>query len=244
MKYLDRISIYYLIITFLVSLFILGALSFGIPAVFSQALPPVLATVSFDALLRYFKLKKLVILPSAVITGLIIGLVAQFGEDPLTLFLIGAAAVLSKFIIKMDGRHIFNPAGTGLLFGSLFLSSHPSWWAGGGNFWIFFIWIPILMYKMRRWSPMAGFLAPAFLIGGPVILTSSSALFFTSVMLIEPKTSPFTAKLGLIYGFCVAASYLILGTFLQYDPLVSSLLIGNLIHSIIRLRPPLAWLRS
>lgn len=233
MKLLQTLSIYYLIIIFLISLYILGALSFGYSAVFSQFLPPVIAAIACDSLLRYFKVKKLVILPSAAISGLIIGLVAQFGEDPLTLLLIGIIAVLSKFFIKLEGRHIFNPAGVGLLAGSILFSSQPSWWAGGVSFLVFIIWMLILLYKMKRWAPMAAFLLPAFLIGGSNIITSSSALFFISVMLIEPKTSPSTVKLGLIYGLVVAVSYFALGRFLSFDPLIGSLLIGNLTARVL-----------
>lgn len=191
-----------------------------------QGLPPVLATVIVGGWTRPL---------TPLITGLIIGLVAQFGASPMTLVIIGVAAMVIKFLVKWDGRHIFNPAASGLLIG-MFLGSYPSWWVGGENIWIFLIWIPILLYKLKRWAPMVGFLLPTVLIGGFTILTSASALFFTSVMLIEPKTSPADIKLGLIYGVVVALGYIILGRFSQLDPLILSLLIGNLIHSILRLR--------
>ncbi len=52
-------------------------------------------------------------------------------------------------------------------------------------------------------------------------------------MLIEPKTSPSTVKLGLIYGLVVAVSYFALGRFLSFDPLIGSLLIGNLTARVL-----------
>lgn len=228
MKFLDKFSVYYLIIIFLIILAILGTFSFGLSAVFRQIAPAILATVLTDSVIKYFKLKYWKVSLSAVISGLIIGLVGQFGASPLILSFIGVAAMLIKAVIKIEGRHIFNPAASGLLIGMLFFNSYPSWWVGGENSWIFLIWIPLLLYKMRRWAPMVGFLLPVALFSGVNILTSASLLFFVSVMLIEPKTSPATTKLGLIYGLVVAVSYLAINRFFQFDPLIIALLTGNL----------------
>lgn len=233
MKILDRIGIYYFVIAFLLSLYVLGAFTFGVWQVLLQGLPAVLATVIAGLILDYIELKRWTKPLTPLITGLIIGLVAQFGSSSLTLAIIGVAAMVIKFLIKWDGRHIFNPAASGLLVGMLFLSSYPSWWVGGENIWIYLIWILILLYKLKRWAPMVGFLVPLGLFSGPSILTSSSALFFTSVMLIEPKTSPATIKLGLVYGLVVAAGYILIGRFFQFDPLILGLLIGNLTARVL-----------
>lgn len=222
-----RLSIYYLIIIFLISLLFLGSLSFGASAVFAQAVPPLAAAIIADTLLKYFKLKKMVISPSPVITGLIIGLVAQFGEIWWKLALTSSLAIAIKFLVRMDGRHIFNPAGAGLLLGMLLLSSHPSWWVGGGAIWPYFIWIAVLSLRFKRWAPIAGFLIPVVVLSGFNILISGSLLFFISVMLIEPKTSPFNIKLGLIYGLIVGVGYILLSQ-VNLDLLIISLLIGNL----------------
>ncbi|MEK7617103.1 MAG: hypothetical protein AAB414_03540 [Patescibacteria group bacterium] len=232
MPILDRISIYYLVIIFLLSLYFLGTFTFGLQKVLMQALPAVFTTTAAGLFFDYLELKRWSKPLTPLITGLIIGLVAQFGASSIILAIIGLVAMVIKFLVKWDGRHIFNPAGAGLFVG-MFLGSYPSWWVGGENFWIYLIWIPILLYKLKRWTPMVGFLAPVVLFSGPSILTSSSSLFFTSVMLIEPKTSPATVKLGLVYGAVVAAGYLILGRFSQFDPLILSLLISNLTQRII-----------
>lgn len=233
MTILDKISIYYFVIAFLLSLYVVGAFTFGVQQVLLQALPAILATVASGLILDYLELKRWTKPLTPLITGLIIGLVAQFGESSVKLAAIGVTAMVIKFLIKWDNRHIFNPAGSGLFVGLLLLFSHPSWWVGGANVWPFLIWIPILLYKMRRWAPMVGFLLPLLLTGGPTVLTSASTLFFTSVMLIEPKTSPATVKAGLVYGLVVAASYLIISRLFQFDPLVPSLLIGNLTARVL-----------
>ena len=233
MKILDRVSIYYLVIAFLLSLYALGTFTFGLQKVLLQGLPAVLATVTAGLILDYIELKRWTRPLTPAVTGLIIGLVAQFGESPHILVVIGTLAMVIKFLVRWDGRHIFNPAASGLFVGSLLFASYPSWWVGAEFVWIYLIWIPILLYKMKRWAPMASFLLPLGLFSSPSILTSSSVLFFTSVMLIEPKTSPEAYKLGLIYGVIVAASYLAIGRFFQLDPLLPSLLIGNLTQRVL-----------
>lgn len=234
MKFLDKMSLYHLIVIFLVSLYFLGALTFGPAKVFWQAIPAVSAAIITDAILRFFRLKRWIISQTALISGLIIGLVAQFGESALSLVAIAVAAMIIKFLVRFNGRHIFNPAATGLFAGFIFLSSFPSWWVGGQNLWLFLIWIPILLIKQRRWAPMVGFLVTYVAGNGLNIFTSNSLLFFLSVMLIEPKTSPFQVKSGLVYGVVVALGYLLLGHVSSIDPLITSLLIGNLIGRLLQ----------
>lgn len=233
MNFLSKITIYYLIIFFLISLCVLGAFQFGFLAVLKQVIPVLAVTILVDTIFRYFKLKNFRVSPSAIITGLIIGLVGEFGENPLILSLIAVLAIVIKVLIKLKGRHIFNPAAAGLLVGILFLNSHPSWWVGGDNLWVFLIWIPILLYKLKRWAPIAGFLVPVVITGGFNILTSSSSLFFLTVMLIEPKTSPAAPKLGLLYGVIAFICYLLISRFFSIDPFISTLLISNLTARVL-----------
>lgn len=233
MKFLDRVSLYHLIIIFLLSLSFLGAYSFGAEKVLWQIFPPLLAAIITDSALKYLKINRWMISPSPIITGFIIGLVGQFGESVLNLVVIAVAAMVIKAVIRWNGRHIFNPAASGLFFGLIF-SSLPSWWIGGTHTWIFLFWLPILLYKQRRWAPIAGFIVPIVLFNGLTILFSAPLLFFISVMLIEPKTSPLETKTGLLYGLIVAVGYILLNNLYlnglsgYLDVLVVSLLIGNL----------------
>ncbi len=226
-------SIYQLLTAFLLTLYAIGFVFFGVEKVLWQTIPAVLATVAFGMVFDFLETKRWAFSPSVAISGLIIGLTAQFLEKPPTLFLIGFLAMAVKFLIKLDGGHIFNPAASGLFLGQIFFSSYPSWWAGGVHWAIFLIWIPILMYKLKRWAPIAGFILPLVALEGIGILTSSSLLFFTSVMLIEPKTSPARVKPGLLYGFAVAVMYLIFKNMLTFDSLIISLLLGNLIARLL-----------
>lgn len=224
-------SIYHLVTVFLFLLYILGIFQFGFEKVAWQFLPPVIVTTLAGLILDYIELKRWTFPRTPFITGLIIGLIGQFGESTLKLSIIGFTAMSIKFFIKWEGRHIFNPAAAGIFAGMLIFNSQPSWWSGGGSTWPFLVWIPIFLLKFKRWAPMAGFLLPTITFSGISILNSSSLLFFLSVMLIEPKTSPAMIKLGLIYGLLVGVIYLILNThylILTTDPLITALLVGNL----------------
>lgn len=232
MNLLNKISIYYLIIFFLVSLYILGIFNFGWQKVLWQFFPAVLVTTLAGAIFDYFELKRWTRPQTPLITGLIIGLVAQFGEGPLVLAAIGISAMAIKFLVKLGSQHIFNPAASGLLLGMMLFSSTPSWWVGGENPWIFLIWTAILLWKMKRWAPMLGFLLPLVILNGASALLSSSLLFFMSVMLIEPKTSPAGHKNGLIYGLIVAAGYVGLSNLTTVDPFIPALVFGNLTRRV------------
>lgn len=227
------VNIYQLVSLFLISLYFLGMLTFGLEKVAWQAVPVILATTLSGAVFDYWELKRWSKPITPFITGLIIGLVSSFGEQAPILASLGVAAMLIKSMVKFGGRHIFNPAAGGLLVGLWLFNSQPSWWTGGSHPWIFLIWIPILLLKLKRWAPMVGFLLPLMIINGLSISTSTSLLFFMSVMLIEPKTSPATVKNGLIYGLVVAAFYFLISSFTKFDPFIAPLLIGNLTWRIL-----------
>lgn len=225
---LYQVSIYYWLIFLLVILAVVGMVQFGVASVFAQMLPPLVATLFSGVFFDYLEQKKWSITPGPIISGLILGLVAQFGEDPLSLAVMGVSAMAIKWFIKWRGRHIFNPAASGLVVGMVLLSSYPAWWGGELVPWIFALWIPGLLLKFKRWAPMVGFLVPVVVLSGVDVIASGSLLFFLSVMLIEPMTSPFKTRAGLVYGVVVAAGYLLLTNFSQIDPLIPALLSGNL----------------
>jgi len=85
---------------------------------------PMLAAIIDLAVLK-IKKEQLYFPKSAIITGLIISLIA-FPNIHLVA-LAAALAILSKHIIAWKGRHFFNPAGFGLFIAAL-LGGFNVWW--------------------------------------------------------------------------------------------------------------------
>lgn len=176
-----------------------------------SALPPVialvLAAVLSDVAINYVREKKLFFPKSALITGLILGVIIE-GNLPL-LAGIAAIAILSKHFIRIKGRHIFNPAVFGL-FIALFLPLSQSWW-GTGSLLIGLLGL-IIVFKLKRFHLALPFLAVHALIIFTTSLDlsqlgahifSGSLLFFAFYMLIEPVTSPASKKSRMIFGLLV-----------------------------------------
>ncbi len=120
-------SIYKLVTIFLLSLYFLDFSQLGIEKIFWQALPTAILAVFLGVLFIFFKQKKIIMPWQSLITGLIIGLVAQFGERWFILAGITCLALALKFFIRIGGRPIFNPAALGLFLGAFLFSSHSSW---------------------------------------------------------------------------------------------------------------------
>ena len=200
---------------------------------------------------------------SSVISGFILAIVGPANPSLIILFSLPLAAVISKQLIKIgERRHIFNPAGFALIVFSLGGYPVVSWWVPAltsGGIWLGLIILAglAIIYRQSRWETAISFLASyatllaiLFIFQGrelstilPLLKTQildGTTLFFTSVMLIEPITSNFPGKRNkIIYGVLVALCAVLFTAFAQYfvelDPLLSALLVGNFVMSIITL---------
>lgn len=150
---------------------------------------------------------------SALITGLLIFFVMQPKLDPLGLTGIAIAAVVasvSKYLIAVRGRHIFNPAALGafvvslIVFGTFIGFSFAVWWVGTG------VLLPaviigafLVLYRTQRLTVGITFIALAIVLvvagsllrGGTTAdaitaVVSSPIVFFAGFMLSEPLTLP------------------------------------------------------
>lgn len=175
---------------------------------------------------------------ASLVTGLIIGLVTA---PTLPIYFAPLAATIGmagKNFIRANNRHIFNPAGLGVLSVSLIFGKEISWW---GVTWqrlnfdvISILTLVILLgpavvsvFIMRRYKIVFSFLIVYFLtlllifhIG---IRFDPTVLFFSIVMLPEPMTTPNYPVRQLFFGPFVAIGALIGGS------LIGGLLAGNLI---------------
>src|SRR5262245_19517839 len=165
---------------------------------------------------------------SPLITGLSLSLLLRADEAWLHA-VAGVVAIASKFVLRIDGKHIWNPAGFAIV--ALLVCSNDVWISPGQ--WGATVWFAallgffaILVLHAARRSDMALFFlgshaallfARAWWLGDPIAipihqLQSGSLLIFTFFMISDPRTSP-DARLG---RFLFAASVAVLGHYLAF----------------------------
>ena len=255
--FLNRWTMYNLVVRFLLILLILAAILsyferlFFVPSeIISTTVYLVVACYIFNTIFaRLFHVKPNT--ESYLITALILALIVG-PANPLQVWLpLGIAAAVamgSKYLVKWRGRHIFNPAALGVVVMTLVTGFGSSWWVGtfpltlatlvGGY---------LIIYKIRRLpmiiSYLATYLVVFFLLNGlnlpattnfkllESLILNSPLFFFAMIMLPEPATSPAGHRLRIVYAVVVATVGLIaqrLMPNLQYA-LEASLLVGNLL---------------
>ncbi len=187
---------------------------------------------------------------STYITALILALIVTppqaFGDFQFLALAGWAAAwsVASKYIFAIKQKHLFNPAAMGVAITALFLNQGASWWVG--TLWMLpFVLIggALVARKIRRFDMIFAFGAAlvATIItlsigeGSGVLhiiqesLLYSPAVFFGTVMLTEPLTTPPTRFLRVWYAILVGfmfAPEVHIGSF-YFTPELA-LLAGNL----------------
>jgi Na+-transporting NADH:ubiquinone oxidoreductase subunit NqrB len=174
-------------------------------------------------------------LRSPLITGLSLSLLLR-ADEPWIHALAGVIAIASKFALRLEGKHIFNPAGLAivvLLFtakGHVWIS--PGAWGSTAWFAALLSFFAILVLGAARRADIAVFffgthaallLARALWLGDPLViplhqLQSGSLLIFTFFMISDPRTSP-DSRLGrLIFAASVALLAHYMAFFMQMRP--------------------------
>ncbi len=167
-------------------------------------------------------------LKSALITGL--GLCLLLRSNQLSILLLaGLLAIASKFLLRVNGKHIFNPANLGIiaalgLTGSAWVS--PGQW--GTAFWLVALFLGcggLVLGKVGRWDTSAVFFAVyaglsfgrnLWLGWAPEVvlhhLSSGSLLVFTLFMITDPRSIPNARSGRILWATAIA----ILTFILQY----------------------------
>jgi enediyne biosynthesis protein E5 len=173
-------------------------------------------------------------LRSALITGLSLSLLLR-ADEPWLPALAGVVAVASKFVLRIDGKHIWNPAGFAIVM--LLLTSNGVWISPGqwgASVWLgsLLAFLAILVLRAARRSDVALFflgshaallLARAYWLGDPLAiplhqLQSGSLLIFAFFMISDPRTTP-DSRLGrLLFALAVALLAHYLAFFMQMRP--------------------------
>lgn len=185
--------------------------------------------------------------PSAgIVSGLIIALIAAPNLPWYEVALAGVLAMLSKHFLRTKNNHIFNPAAFGVFIEAWLLGHTVSWWAvswqqfdpaNGGMKFLIPLLILLLPFwvsglKMRRSFTTFTFIIVYFLLTRR-LLFDPTVVFFSVVMLPEPMTTPAKPKQQFAFGILVGALTFIASLPLfsfVFDPLLSSLLVGNVIY--------------
>ncbi len=179
---------------------------------FNQRVTQVAVTLfccaALDLLLGILTARKILFPLSGLLTGLSLGLLLESYD--LRLFVVASVwSIFSKHLIKVKGRHVFNPSNFGIV-AAIWLShglatvAPGSQWGGDFRFAVFIFLIGMAtMWRIRRLPLVLGWLAGYVLMaaarmalgqGGLVFafgpLTGAEFALFTFVMIPDPKTTP------------------------------------------------------
>jgi len=224
-------------IIFLTALLVILTIKDNNPAYITTSLAALIAALFTDAFIFYLKQKVFRVTESAVITGLIIGYVFS-ADEPLWRFIAASAiAILFKYLIRVRGRHIFNPAALGIFLSLIFLGVSTQW--KGAYLW--YLITPFGLYFAHKFRKLEILISYAFF---TVVLFGAQALsqkipvwhifgylnyFYIFIMVIEPKTTPLGALGKYIFGATLAILIFILTNMgIKFDVELFSLLALNL----------------
>lgn len=159
-------------------------------------------------------------LASALITSLGLSLLLR-ADHYSTMALASALAILSKFLLRVQGKHIFNPANFGII-AALTLTSDawvsPGQWGEEGWYALLFLGTGgIVLKRVGRWDTTVAFLATY--VGLEALrnawlgwtwdvwlhrLTSGSLLLFALFMITDPRTIPNARSGRILWSIALA----------------------------------------
>lgn len=167
-----------------------------------------IAAIAADFFITALKTKKFIITESSIVSGLIIGYVLSSNQAWWIITLASIFAITSKHLISFKARHIFNPAGFGVLIAVFLLGASTEW--KGAYLW--YIIIPFGFYfvsRIRKLEIAAGYFIVSFILfGTQAIIQGTHVLnvlgylnyFFIFIMLIEPMTTPVKLSGKVFFG--------------------------------------------
>ena len=171
---------------------------------------------------------------SPLITGLSLSLLLR-AQTPWVFALAGVIAISSKFLLRFDGKHLFNPAGFAiviLLLANAGVWISPGQWGAELWFAALAVLLAIVVLQASRRADIAIFFlashaallgARALWLGDPLAIPlhqmqSGSLLIFAFFMISDPRTSP-NSRLGrFAFAFAVAALGHYLAFYMQMRP--------------------------
>lgn len=226
-KFLNSITMYKLV---LYGLFFLAlyAVAFEGPKILIQLF--VLFFVCYGVNITLSKIFKMPMnAESSSITALILFFLIAPYASWWIFVLAGVIAMISKYVLVYKKKHIFNPAITAAFILWLFGVADFTWWVGSA-----YMLVPVMILgllvvrKLRRFYLFLSFLVVAVLFNYNDISSlflSWPLIFFGTIMLTEPLSTPPTHRLQIVYGALVGALF-------SFGP-VPALVVGNIFSFIV-----------
>jgi len=181
-------------------------------------LAAVLTAVFVDMPIALLRKHKRMVPDGAIITALIIALILSAHVSWLIVAATTAIAIISKHLLQLRKKPIFNPAAFGLLLALIFFSTEQDWWGAFSLLspWILFFTLFmgfLVAHKVNKFPQVFSFLGFYFAIClglaiykhvdvGNVFRTPfvNMALFLSFFMLTDPPTSPGKYKDQVVFG--------------------------------------------
>jgi enediyne biosynthesis protein E5 len=206
---------------------LVGQLSFGLLESYSRTALAMVTSILMELVLGRIFLKKWPHLASAYITGISVGILVR-SPAFWPYAVCGALSITSKYVLRIKGRHIWNPSNFGICV-MLFLASYTvaslsiQW---GNNLWpMLVIWIlgSVTIWRLKRFhicaTYVASFLVFAFLrswiTGDPwrsevAPITGPMYQLYVFFMITDPKTTVSAKWAQILVTFLIAVAEMIL----------------------------------
>ncbi len=236
LKSVWRANIKHQMIALLVVFGAAGGVLLGPASTLPQMAIGVAVAVGLDGFIVFAKSRKPFLSISAIISGLIVAEVLPPGVRPLVVVTAAGVAIASKHVIRVWGRHVFNPAGFGLIVSLLLFRTYLYWW-GGAMPWLVVVLGAALAVRFRRVHLVVSFIIAQWSFLGVVAMLEGRSpleaiwmtnVFFVFVMLVEPKTSPLRRWGRILFGVVAGVVFATVARFAPArDPAIIALLAAN-----------------
>ena len=212
---------------FITCILLVGHLSYGILESYKKTALAIVAAIIAELILGRIFFGKWLNLASAYITGISVGILVR-SPAYWPYALCSAISIMSKYVLRVKGRHIWNPSNFGIAV-LLFLAPETmavlsiQW---GNNYWsLLVIWVlgSIIIWRARRFHISATYVVSFFLFaflrswitGDPwqaevAPITGPMYQLFVFFMITDPKTTVRSKTGQCVVAFCVALAEFVL----------------------------------
>lgn len=247
----------YLVPAFITLILVSAHLSYGVLESLDKTLLAIAVSIGLELILGRIMLGRWIHPASAYITGISVGILLRTPAFwPFALC--SALSILSKYVLRYNGRHLWNPSNFGIsamlvIAGESVGSLSIQW---GNHVWaMLVIWVlgAFIIYRLRRFHITATYviafivfaLLRAFFSGSTwqseiAPITGPMYQLFIFFMITDPKTTVQSTRWQCVVVLCVAALEAVLRVFqVVYAPYFALFIVGPvalLIETAVRTR--------